>query len=160
MARVRVRLKVRVKSEDAKDRLENIQDRTQDLGPVLRWAKSHLERAYEENFLSQGAVSARAMMAGGWAPLSPAYGAWKASHWPTPLMVRTGKLLFDVTHLETDGAKSDTSITFNVRSSIAQYHQYGTSEMPARKLVFVPRDFDRDIGKKTTSYVVNGSKIA
>jgi hypothetical protein len=49
--------------------------------------------------------------------------------------------------------------TFIVDSPIAKFHQYGTQDMPARKILFVPRDFDRDINKKVTKYVIEGSKL-
>jgi len=31
--------------------------------------------------------------------------------------------------------------------------------MPARKIIFVPKDFDRDMGKAVARYVTEGSKI-
>jgi hypothetical protein len=50
--------------------------------------------------------------------------------------------------------------TFVVDSPIAKFHQYGTQDMPARKILFVPNSFDKDINKKATQYIVQGSKLA
>jgi hypothetical protein len=49
--------------------------------------------------------------------------------------------------------------TFVIDSPIARFHQYGTRDMPARKILFIPRDFDRDINKKTLQYIIEGSKL-
>ena len=160
MARVRVVTRIKVDSDEAKERLDDMQDRTRDMGPVLRWAKRTLEEATKENFLSQGSVSAKSMLGGAWPPLSPEYGAWKAVNWATPLMVRTGGLLFDATNLDVvGGSSSDQSITLAVNNRIAKFHQYGTEDMPARPILFTPRDFDRDLGKVARKYIKHGSKL-
>ena len=160
MARIRVITKIKVDSDEAKERLDDMQDRTRDMGPVLRWAKRTLEEATKENFLSQGAVSARSMLGGAWPPLSAEYGAWKEKNWATPLMVRTGGLLFDATNLDVvGGSSSDQSITLSVNNRIAKFHQYGTEDMPARPILFTPRDFDRDLGKLARKYIKDGSKL-
>ena len=160
MARVRVVTRIKVDSDDAKERLDDMQDRTEEMGPVLRWAKSRLEEATKENFLSQGSVSAKSMLGGAWPPLSPEYGAWKAVNWATPLMVRTGGLFFDATNLDVlGGSSSDKSITLSVNNRIAKFHQYGTENMPARPILFTPRDFDRDLGKVARKYIKHGSKL-
>jgi hypothetical protein len=105
-------------------------------------------------------MSARAMLGGAWPPLSPEYGAWKATHWSTPMLIRTGGLFFDATNLDVAaGSSSDQSITLFVNNRIAKFHQYGTENMPARPVLFTPRDFDRDVGKAARRYVVEGSKL-
>lgn len=148
--------------EDAKDRLENMKDRAKDFGPVLRWAGRTLERAYSENFTTLGLLSAQAMLRGAWPPLDAEYGAWKSTRFPgAPILVRTGELFRSVGSLDSSSKNtmSDTSATFVVDSPIAKFHQYGTKNMPARRIVFVPRDFDREIGKKAANYIVDGGKI-
>lgn len=160
MARIRVVTRIKVDSDEAKERLDDMSDRTSDMGPVLRWAKNKLEESNRENFLSQGSMSARAMLGGAWPPLSPEYGAWKATHWATPLMIRTGKLFFDATNLDiVGGSSSDQSATFVVNNRIAKFHQYGTENMPARPILFTPRDFDRDLGRLARKYIKHGSKL-
>jgi hypothetical protein len=158
MAEVEVRIQVRVKSEDTKDRLDGMRDRAHNMRPVLHWAGGHLERALGENFTTMGAMSARAMLKGGWAPLTPKYGAWKMAHFPgEPTLIQTGGLFAAVTNMDDD--ISDMRGTYSVNSRIGKFHQYGTKDMVARPIVFVPRDFDRELGKKATTYIMEGSKI-
>jgi hypothetical protein len=54
---------------------------------------------------------------------------------------------------------SDHEAVFGVVGKIPKFHQYGTENMPARKIIFVPKDFDRDMGKAVARYVTEGSKI-
>lgn len=67
----------KVEINDAQARLKDIKDRTKNVRPVLKKAAERLERAWGENFTTLGMLSAKAMLKGGWAPLSPAYYAWK-----------------------------------------------------------------------------------
>lgn len=148
--------------DDAKDRLDGMKDRAKDFGPVLNWAKNSLERAYSKNFTTMGALSARAMLRGAWAPLDGEYASWKSTRYPgAPMLVQSGELFRSVANLASSPKNkiSDMEGTFVVESPIAKFHQYGTENMPARKIVFVPRDFDRDLGDKALQYVVQGSKI-
>jgi hypothetical protein len=150
------------RGKDAVDRLRNMRDRAQDFGPVLHWAKNHLERAYTKNFTTMGAMSAKAMLKGAWPPLDEEYAAWKFMHIPgAPPLVVTGGLFRSVASIGSSpkNVMTDMSAEFVVDNPIAKFHQFGTQDMPARKIVFVPRDFDRDIEKKTIQYVVEGSKI-
>lgn len=146
----------------AEGRLEDMMDRAKDFGPLLRWAGNKLERAFSENFTTLGLVSAKAMLSGAWPPLSPAYAAWKSTRFPgAPILVQTGKLFRSVSDLSSSplNTMTDTSATFVVDNRIAKFHQYGTENMPARKIVFIPRDFDRDIGRAVEKYIVQGSKL-
>lgn len=150
------------KGKDAVDRLRNMRDRASDLGPVLRWSKNHLERAYSTNFTTMGALSAKAMLKGAWPPLDTVYAAWKATRFPgAPPLVRSGNLFRSVANMGSSSKNVITEMeaTFVIDSPIAKFHQYGTENMPARKILFVPRDFDRDLNQKTIQYVVQGSKI-
>lgn len=150
------------KDKGAKDRLQNMKDRAQDFGPVLRWAGKTLERAYSKNFTTMGTMSARAMLSGAWPPLEPEYAAWKATRYPgAPTLVQTGELFRSVANMTSSPSNTmtDMEATFVVDSPIARFHQYGTEDMPARKIVFVPRDFDRDINKQTVKYIMQGSKL-
>lgn len=149
--------------KDANDRLNNMIDRSSDMGPVLRWAKNYLERAYSKNFTTMGSMSAKAMLKGAWPPLDAEYAAWKARRVPgAPPLVFTGKLFRSVADMGSSPKNEIKEMegTFVVDSPIAKFHQYGTENMPARKIVFIPRDFDNDINKKTIQYVVQGSKLA
>jgi hypothetical protein len=102
------------------------------------------------------------MLKGAWPPLDNEYASWKATKVPgaTPLIF-SGKLFRSVSSMNSSpkNSLSDMSATFVIDSPIAKFHQYGTQDMPSRKILFVPRDFDRDINKKASQYIVDGSKL-
>lgn len=160
--RVQYVVRINVKSDEAQDRLEGMLDRMKDFGPVLRHAGEKLERAYSENFTTMGSMSAKAMLGGAWPPLDPQYAAWKAQRYPgAPPMIATGKLFRSLADL-TKGPVNyvgDTTAEFGVIGKIPKFHQYGTENMPARKIIFVPRDFDREMGKAIARYVKHGSRL-
>lgn len=123
--------------------------------PVLRWAKRKLERDFSENFTTFGSLSAKAMLKGAWPPLDTQYASWKASRYPgAPMMVQTGELKFRVTHPVVE--MSDMHLVIAVPGDLAKWHQFGTRNMPQRPLVFVPRNFDRELGNKAAKFIVNG----
>ena len=148
--------------KDAVDRLKNMKDRANDMGPVLRWGKDYLQRAYSKNFTTMGAMSAKAMLKGAWPPLDDDYAFQKAERYPgAPMMMITGELFRSVANIASSPKNVITEMegTFVIDSPIARFHQYGTRDMPARKILFIPRDFDRDINKKTLQYIIEGSKL-
>lgn len=77
---------------------------------------------------------------GGWAPLSPAYAAWKDAHYPgQPILTLTGELRaslaerpLGVEHIDNQRMVLGTAIEY------ARYHQDGTSTMPARPIINEP----------------------
>lgn len=87
---------------------------------------------------------------GTWQPLSPAYAAWKAAHYPgAPIMVQTGELSaslhgpggkFSVIHIGRDGGEWGT------RAPYARAHQHGAPDrgLPARPLIVKTDGFRRD----------------
>lgn len=155
-------VRVNIHGDEAMDRLEGIKDRMKDFGPVFRWAGKHLERIYSENFTTMGLMAGRAMLKDAWPPLDAEYGAWKATRFPgAPPLVRTGELFRSVANMTRGpvNAISDHQAEFGISGKIAQWHQFGTENMPARKILFVPRDFDRDFGKKAEQYVAHGGNI-
>ena len=159
---VDIKVTINVKSDEAQDRLEGMLDRMKDFGPVLRHAGEKLERAFSENFTTMGMMSAKAMLKGAWPPLDPQYAAWKALRYPgAPPLVQTGELFRSVANLTKGPVNfvSDHEASFGVYGKIAKFHQYGTENMPARKIIFVPRDFDRDMGKAIPRYIKYGSQI-
>lgn len=150
------------RGEGAQNRLGDMKDRAQNMRPVLNWAGNYLERAYSKNFTTMGTLSAKAMLKGAWPPLDEEYASWKFERVPAaPPLVFTGRLFRSVASMSSSpkNVVSNMQATFVIDSPIAKFHQYGTQDMPARKILFVPRDFDRDINKKATQYIVNGSKL-
>ncbi len=52
---------------------------------------------------------------------------------------------------------SGTEATFGTKVEYAKFHQYGTSKMPARKIVFEPVGFANDLAQKAARYVARGT---
>lgn len=115
---------------------EDMSEPLGELGDIL-----HLSLA--QQFATQGAAGA----GGQWAPLSPVYGAWKARHSSSPILVglqRTGskghrpqtykpsgqmrEQLLDPAAMHVDPRR----LLYAPVSDIAGYHESGTSKMPAR----------------------------
>jgi hypothetical protein len=163
MAKSTIIIRMSADTDDAIDRLQSMQDRMDNFGPVFAWAKRELERSYSNNFTAFGAESARAMLRGAWPPLDPQYASWKAANQPgLPMMIGpTASLFRSVSDLAPSpgNAASDTEATYFVDNPIAKFHQYGTEKMPARRLVFTPRDFDNEFGNKVAKYVKHGSQV-
>ena len=154
----------KVEINDAQARLKDMKDRTKNVRPVLKKAEERLERAWGENFTTLGLLSAKAMLKGGWAPLSPSYYAWKKVRFPMTaeqILVQTGQLYTLVSNASSNAGSeiSDQSMELVVPGKIAMWHQYGTKNMPARPIVFVPRDFDRQIEEDLAKYIVDGSRV-
>jgi hypothetical protein len=92
--------------------------------------------------------------------LDPAYAAWKATRFPgAPTLVRTGGLLKEVSNISSNSASNidDMEAEFAVVGKIPKFHQYGTENMPARKIIFVPRNFDQDLADQTARFIKFGS---
>lgn len=103
------------------------------------------------NFTTEGSL------AGGWAPLSPEYAAWRLVHAPGPIMVRTGHLMLSLTS-ERELVKSMTNRSMTLGSDVAyaHFHQTGTSHMPQRKVLVLPESVMKAMLKDLAKYVVEG----
>lgn len=119
----------------------------------FKWAQRHLGDTFAANFMSNG------LRVGGWAPLSPKYAAWKSSRFPgTPTLVRTTKLFRAVKSL--DGANTIITPKFarlGVSVDYAKFHQYGTTRMPKRQIIFVPVEFRKMLGSKMASHIIQAA---
>lgn len=90
-----------------------------------------------------------------WAPLSPAYAAWKARHRPG-----RGILYFDG---DLRGAASrpgrdagPQTLTLTIRDEKAGWHQEGTGRMPARRIIpdgRLPEAWLADLHRAAQDYV-------
>jgi len=124
-------------------RLQAMDARAQTFTPVFRWARGELERANAENFTTGG------LPVGGWDPRKREYG-W-------PIMRRTGKLFNSLTNLiGNPNVITPTMAQFGTDVEYAKFHQYGTSKMAARKIVFDPTGFSQEAAKKAGRWVVDG----
>jgi phage gpG-like protein len=140
--------------KEAKKKFENMNDRSRDFTPVWRWAKRSLERSFSANFRSGGGL------VGGWDPLDKGYASWKRENFPgNPKLRITGRLFRSIRHLDGGVNKiNKLDATFGTDVEYAKFHQYGTTKMPARRIVFVPDQFRDELGDKMRNYVINGRK--
>jgi phage gpG-like protein len=147
-----VRIKVSVDAEKAIDRMSDMEKRSRDFRVVLRFAKAELAKANKLNFNSLG------LPVGGWSPLQPRYASWKAREFPgTPPMIVSGKLFRSLTQL--DGPANSiglTKATFGTDIEYAKFHQYGTTKMAKRKIVYEPVLFAKSLAIIAAGYVADG----
>jgi len=138
-----VRVEIDCDAGKALARLEAMQNRSKNFMPVFSEARRMLERANSENFTTGG------LPVGGWKPRRDFY-AW-------PLMIRTGKLFSSLASLRgAPNVITPSWAQFGTNVEYAKFHQYGTTKMPARKIVFDPPGFSREISEKAAKYVVRG----
>lgn len=140
---MRVEVDIDCDAEKAIFRLEKMALRTQNFRPLFWYARAELAKANAANFTAHGLPSG-----GRWEPRSKPY--------PWPIMRRTGSLMSSLTSLfGAPNEVNNTSATFGTNVEYAKFHQYGTTKMPARKIVFEPRGFARDLASKAAAYVAN-----
>jgi len=147
------KLTIKVDAKKAILRMVMMKKRANDMRPVLWRSRQWLRFANEENFRQAGLPS------GGWSPLDPQYAAWKKVEAPgTDLMTRTGRLFRSLTSLQ--GPPNNIDImdaTFGTRVEYAKFHQYGTTKMPKRKVVYEPIGFAKKFGEVAAVYVCHGN---
>lgn len=104
-------------------------------------------------FDSEGAYGS-----GGWPALSPAYGAWKAAHYPgKPILERTGDLRdsltrrpFGVEVIETGHMVLGSGIDYG------RFHQAGAGALPQRRPVELPESERRVWVRYIQRFIVTG----
>lgn len=139
--------------EKAQARLTAAFLRSQNFLPLFMKAKVEITAMNASNFALGGLPS------GGWSPLDPEYGAWKAARYPgAPPMVQTGKLFASLTGKGPDSMFSVTpkSMTLGTKVEYAKFHQYGTTKMPKRKIIFEPAGFAAKYANDAADWVVDG----
>lgn len=143
---MKVDVDINCNADDVIRRLTAMSVRSKDFKPLFYYAQAELRKANAENFAAGGLPAAN----GPWEP--------RREPKPWPLMIRTGKLMASLTSLF--GPPNNigmTEATFGTRVEYAKFHQYGTTKMPARKIVFEPRGFALDLASKAANYVANGT---
>lgn len=147
---------VRVRGvESAVGRLLAMYARTKVFTSVLAKAKQEIKLANASNFASNG------LPVGGWAPLDPQYAAWKMARFPgAPPLVRSGRLFASLTGATASiESMTNTSLTVGTSVEYAKFHQYGTTKMPKRKIVFEPPLFAKKLGADAVSWVARGELL-
>lgn len=149
-------IKITVDAKKAIARMVVMKKRANDMRPVLWRAKQWLRFANEENFRQAGLPS------GGWSPLDPEYSAWKNLREPgAGTMIRTGRLFRSLTSLDASPNKIGVmEATFGTKVEYAKFHQYGTTKMPKRKVVYEPLGFASRFGEVAATYVCHGNTAA
>lgn len=149
-------IRITVDAKKAIARMVVMKKRANDMRPVLWRAKQWLRFANEENFRQAGLPS------GGWSPLDPQYSAWKNLREPgAGTMIRTGRLFRSLTSLDAPPNKIDImEATFGTKVEYAKFHQYGTTKMPKRKVVYEPMGFASRFGEVAATYVCHGNTAA
>lgn len=138
-----VRLDIECDAKKTMARLTAMSARSKNFTPVFREARGMLEKANAENFTANGLPS------GGWDPRKRDY-AW-------PIMRRSGKLFSSLFNLRgAPNTISPMSAEFGTDVEYAKFHQYGTKFMPARRVVYDPPGFSRDLADMAARYVSRG----
>jgi|688.fasta_scaffold40725_11 phage gpG-like protein len=141
----KTRIEIDVDDSDAQRKLSAMGARSQNMRPVFEQAKFMLRRANAANFASNG------LPVGGWAP--------RRDEELWPLMKRTGALAGSLSTLS--GPPNDIGrrdATFGTSVEYAKFHQYGTSRMPKRQVVFEPLGFRQELSERAVSYIINMRK--
>jgi phage gpG-like protein len=127
--------------------IRGIKEKMGNYKPVFQIAQEFLETANASNFANHGVSSGKP-----WAP----YGTWSARAGQPVTMVsrRGGNLLESLTNLRgMPNEINDSTATFGTNIRYAQFHQYGTSNMPAREIVFEPVGFKKALSAVTDTYL-------
>ena len=138
--------------DDIQNHVDDMRERVDDVRPVFREMREELQDQWKRNFLTNGSL------VGGWAPLDKEYGSWKSVHFPgAPPMIRTGELFRSLTDLRGKPNEiNKTSARFGTNVEYFKFHQYGTSKMPERRLIFEPMQFESTWTAKMIDYIVDG----
>lgn len=136
-----MRIEIDVDDADAIAFLRRMEDRAGNFRSVFRWAKQELRKANAENFTKNGLPS------GGWSPRTRDY-AW-------PIMRKSGKLFRSLASLNGSPNEIHSNYAnFGTKVEYAKFHQYGTTRMPARKVVFTPIGFAKAVGEQAAKHIV------
>jgi len=138
-----ISVKVDCDAKKVTARLQVMQTRSKNFRAVFDDAESMLEKANAENFSTGG------LPVGGWKPRK------RREVWP--IMRRTGKLFNSLVNMQgSPKVITPTYAQFGTNVEYAKFHQYGTVHMPARKILFNPTAFSREVAEKAARWIVRG----
>ena len=139
----------RLQNPQGFDKIDDMQRRMKSFRPIFNDVRSDLEKEWSNNFETEGGNY------GGWRPLSPKYAAWRGS--AGPILIRSGRLFNSVRSLH--GAPNDIKddeAYFGTNVEYAKFHQYGTTKMPKRPIIFEPSNVANKWGKWAVKYIADG----
>lgn len=135
-----IKVRIDVDISEAMNKMEEMKARSLNFTPALIKARKRLEAYNEENFSTGG------LPVGGWRPRKDD-GNW-------PLMDKSGKLKKSLTSLVGPAnIIAATSAQFGTSVKYAEYHQNGTFSMTARRIVFEPRGFAKEVGNDAAEHI-------
>jgi phage gpG-like protein len=109
---------------------------------------AYMAEVVERRFSSEGP---------GWAPLSPAYAAWKqANYGGASILVRTGAMRGSMAVQDV----SSKSMEFGTSNPYATYHQHGTSRMPMRRIIELDANDTRNIHRIFARFIAQKARQA
>lgn len=122
-----------LETKPAMDALAAIADRARDLRPAWRAVVAYLRAATIQQFASQGG-----RLGTPWQPLSPAYAIAKARKYPGQPILRATDAMFNSLAGQTADSVVEIEpqvMSYGTKDRKAHWHQYGTTRMPARKIL-------------------------
>lgn len=134
--------------------LDRFAQRISDPTPVWEELADRFVDLQGRNFESRGRT-----MGAAWSPLSPKYGSWKARHFPGKgILERTGDLRDSLAGTLGIREFNRNSMTVGTQLSYASYHQFGTKNLPARRLIGdVPVQEQLEWAKVLQRHLVEGT---
>lgn len=123
-----------------------------DMRPAWRAIRDDFVEAEREQFDTEGRYGS-----GDWAPLSPAYAAWKATARPgRPILVFDGLLRASLTDELAIDVIEAHAMAVGSDVDYGLYHQHGTDRMPARPPVDLPESWRRNAVRTVQRFLVTG----
>jgi len=132
--------------------LERFELGAQDASPAWEKMAESFLRAERRQFKSEGAYAS-----GGWAPLSPRYAAWKATHYPgKPILRRTDDLWRSLTTGPAIRYISAHQMILGSDVEYGKYHQRGGPNLPRRRPIELPESLRREWVKILQRFLATG----
>jgi hypothetical protein len=134
-----------------RDMLSDMRLRARDLTPVWVRFGDNVARHIGETFATQGAS-----VGNPWAPLTPAYAAWKLARvGPRPVLVLFGNLIKGLTGRPLDVERyAPHWAEYGSTDPTLGFHQFGTRFMPARPPLDVTASLNEELARLTVDHIV------
>lgn len=135
-----------------KRELRRMRRRARDLRPPFRAFSDVLRLHNEAVFQTEGAFAGKR-----WAPLTPAYAAWKfRAVGALPILQLEGDLKRSLTNKPMDIERvNKLRAEFGTRDRKAVWHQFGTRHMPARPPVTVTKPLIHELERLVADHIVD-----
>lgn len=134
--------------------LNGIVKRSEDMSPVFEAYARYLMGVVARNFEAEGRPKR-------WAALAPStvQDRIRKGYGPGPILERTGKLKRSLTERGATGnilRIGPKSLKYGSSVKYFVYHQYGTSTMPARKMMVAQRQDNSQLSRIANTYLREG----